>query len=786
MPSALETLGNLPMELTSFVGRREELSDGRRLLSQTRLLTLVGPGGVGKTRLALCLAAGVRRAFPDGVWLVELDQLADPRLLVQAVATALGLRERAADWPAELLRAHLASRHLLLVLDNCEHLLDGCRKLADRLLRESRYLRVLATSRESFGILPEVTFPVPPLPVSVAGAVAPAAERGHPDAVRLFLDRARQVSPGFRLTDDNYGVISEICRRVDGLPLAIELAAARVRVLDPQQILARLEPPYRLLKRAGGSSSDRHGTIVDSIRWSYDLCAGVEQKLWERLATFSGGFELEAAEVVGADEDLAVEDVLDVVSALVSKSIVVRQEGTRTGRLKMLEVLRAFGLERLRESGAGVVVRRRHLGHVEQLVGGMESDWVSPRQGEWLARIDLEHANLRAALDFALTDPDGAPRALTVLVTLPHYYWWTRGLLAEGRYWLGRALSQAPVGSGPSPVQVRALLLDSQLAVGQGVFDPEAFRAASELAQQLGDPRTLALASYVEGLGALWTGDLHTARSVLRRASRTAAGGVDPDIEIEALTVLTVTMATNADIGDPDELQACYAAVLDRSEPPGEIFHRTYAHWGVGIAAWCAGDLARALQLHREALRWALDLDDRNGIAWCLEPLAWIAAAHGQLDRAATLLGAAAALWNALRTGPEAFHHLQAYHVDCDRRLRDTLGDAAFDAAMRRGSHLSTAEAVQFALDDKAGRPSPPSASTSPASDDDLLTRRERQVAMLVAEGRSNKDIAASLVISQRTAEGHVERIMMKLGFTSRAQVAAWVVSRRGDQSGAG
>src|SRR6516225_9643420 len=351
--------GNLPAELTSFVGRRGELAEVRRLLAGSRLVTLTGVGGVGKTRLAVRAAAGLRRAFRDGVWLVQLDQLRDPALVAQAVAGALGLQDRAGYAPAAALAEYLAGRQLLLVLDNCEHLVDAAAKLADLLLRAAAELRVLATSREALTMTGETVLAVPPLPVPEARQPLAAAELGVFPAVRLFAERAAQVVPGFAVTEANVAAVAGICRRVDGLPLAIELAAARLPVLSAEQIEERLSDRLGLLTRGGRARPARQQTLRASIEWSHELCSRAERLLWARCSVFAGGFELDAAEGVCAADRLAAGRVLDLLAALAGKSILTTGHLERVARYRLPEPLREFGQERLRESGEEAALRRR-------------------------------------------------------------------------------------------------------------------------------------------------------------------------------------------------------------------------------------------------------------------------------------------------------------------------------------------------------------------------------------------------------------------------------------------
>src|SRR5215472_16699900 len=373
---------NLPAELTSFVGRRGELAEVRRLLAASRLVTLIGVGGVGKTRLALRAAAGLRRAFRDGVCLVQLDQLREEALVAQAVASTLGLQDRAGHAPAAMLAEYLAGRQLLLVLDNCEHLVDAAAKLANQLLRAAAGLRVLATSREALTIDGEMVLAVPSLPVPQAGQPLTAAGLGVFPAAQLFAERAAQVVPGFALTGANVAAVAGICRRLEGLPLAIELAAARMPVLSAEQIDERLGDRLGLLTRGGRARPARQQTLRASIEWSFELCTGAERLVWARLSVFAGGFELDAAEGVCADDRLAAGRVLDLVAGLAGKSILIADLREGVARYRLPEPLREFGQERLRESGEDRALRRRHRDWHEQLAQRGDADWLSPQMSE--------------------------------------------------------------------------------------------------------------------------------------------------------------------------------------------------------------------------------------------------------------------------------------------------------------------------------------------------------------------------------------------------------------------
>jgi predicted ATPase/DNA-binding CsgD family transcriptional regulator len=762
------------VELTSFVHRRREVAEAKRVLSVCRLVTLSGVGGIGKSRLALRVAAQVRRSFDDGVWLVELGELRDPVLVAHTVAAALGLRELAtvgqdqsACSPITLLTEYLAARKALLVLDNCEHLVDPVAKLVDALLRTCPGLRVLTTSRQGLGVGGEVTLPVPPLPVP--DVRQPPTLRGLPQvaAVALFVERAVAVVPEFCLTADNLDAVAQICRRVEGLPLAIELAAARLAALGPEEILNRMSDRFRLLGAGLRSAPTRQRTLRASIEWSYELCTSAEQRLWARLTVFAGGFKLAAAEGVCAGNGLASEDVLDLVASLVNKSILIRQDGGAV-RYRMLDTLREYGQDKLRESGQETGLRRRHRDWYAALVAGAETEWISDRQVDWFARLGREYPNLRAALEFCLTEPGEAGAGLRMATSM-YPYWFGRGQLGEGRYWLDHALAQQP---RPCVDRARALYADSMLAGQQNDVTAAAALVdeGQEVAKQLDDTSTQALFTLAAGYVAGYRGDLPRSVALLDAVLEAFRARNDLPRLLDALFALAVYSGIR---GDAARALACHEEVLAITGPRGEVWYRSLSLWALGLAVWQQGDSRRAAGLVRESLRLKRLIEDLLGIAWCLEALAWIAAGAPDPRHAANLLGAAHALWHTLGGSPATVRPMLGYHDECEQRTRRALGEQAFQTAFQRGMGLALADAVVCALNEKPqGMP----ASAGPAT---RLTKREREVAELVAQGLTNKQIAARLVIAQRTAEGHVENILAKLGLTTRIQVATWVSERQ-------
>jgi predicted ATPase/DNA-binding CsgD family transcriptional regulator len=776
MVTGVRQTGNLPAELTSFVGRRAELAEVKRLVAGSRLVTLTGIGGVGKTRLALRAAAELRRAFRDGVWLVQLDQVRDPALVAQAFAGALGLQDRAGYASVAVLADYLAGRQLLLVLDNCEHLVDAVAKLADVLLRAAAGLRVLATSRESLNMTGETVLAVPPLPAPDAERRLTVSELARFPAAGLFAERAAQAVAEFTLTEANAAAVAGICRRLEGLPLAIELAAAWLPVLSPQQIDTRLGHRLGLLTRGSRTQPARQQTLRASIEWSHELCSQAERLLWARLSVFADGFELDAAEGICADHRLAAEEMLDLLAALAGKSILIVAHGEGVARYRLPETLREYGQERLEESGEHTALRRRHRDWHGQLARQVDTDWLSPRIADLTARLFREHANMQAAQDFCQNEPGEAEAGLRIAVHVWFFFCWISGYVSEGQYRLAQVLALA---REPTVWRAQGLLLASFLAAVSGDRDAAAplLEQGTSLAGQLNDPATRALAAWVAGHVCLFAGDLPGAIAHSEDGLAVLPVGV-PGRQRAHLLICLATAAGLA--GDEERAAACHREMTALTEAGSEYTRRTYSAyslWALGAAAWRRGDLDRATGLQQQSLR--LRRDDRLGATLCVEALAWIAASRDQHERAAVLIGAATGLLRSMGATLDSNQHMAGYHRDCERQARQALGEAAFQAAYNRGLDLTVEEVLTCALQEPQKKPPAPAVSGAAP-----LTRRELQVARLIAEGRSNKEIAAELVISQRTAENHVEHILAKLGFTSRAQVVAWVAASQADGKG--
>jgi non-specific serine/threonine protein kinase len=751
------------------------MAEVKRVLGAARLVTLTGTGGVGKTRLALCVAEQTQRAFADGVWLVELSALQDWTLLERTVAEAVGLSDQSTRPPLDVLVGHLRDKQLLLVLDNCEHLVAGCAVLAAELLPAVQGLRILATSRHALCTPGEHILVVQPLPLPDPERTPPG-KLVHNEAIRLFAERATAVRPGFAVTAGNRVTLARICRRLDGLPLAIELAAARLQVLSPEQILNRLDDRFRLLTVGSRPGLPRHRTLRAMIDWSYELCSPPEQTLWARASVFAGGFDLEAAEAVCAGNGIERDQVVDLVAGLVDKSILVRQDqnhGPQT-RYRQLDSIRHYGLDTLRAAGVEAALRRRHRDYYMGLAERSATDWFGPTQPEVCTRTRHEHANLRVALEFCLSTPGESQNGLRLAAVL-HFCWLGCGWLAEGRHWLNRALA---LDTEPSRARATALWVNARLTFVQG-DNAAAMDMAQECwdwAQSRGDETILAYAVFVQGSAARFSSDLPRARVLLEDAlARFEALG-----ELNSTVILTYVTLVGAAVLQGDHARAVELGEHARAicESHGEQWTRAYTLHGLSLADWARGEVAQASAHARQGLRVMHAFNDTFGTVLLVERLAWMAGTTGECERAAVLLGMAHQLWP-LVGGQPLFgsQHYLAAHEACEQQARRTLGDCAFRAAFQRGAELDLDQAIAYALGEKPEPAAPAPTVTDTAGTS--LTQREQQVTELITQGLSNKEIAARLVIAQRTVEGHVERILSKLGFTKRAQLAAWVIEQR-------
>jgi predicted ATPase/DNA-binding SARP family transcriptional activator/DNA-binding CsgD family transcriptional regulator len=806
---------NVPPALSNFVGREQERVEVERALAMSRLLTLTGTGGSGKTRLALEVARELAGTHADGAWLAELAPLSDPKLLPQAVAAALGVRERSEKSGRSLVTSlidALRPKETLLVLDNCEHLVDACARLAETLLASCPGLRILATSREALGVAGEAIWVVPPLSVPEPERPTTAEEIATSGSVLLFLDRARHRRPAFALTPQNVSAVAEICRRLDGIPLAIELAAARVATMGVEQIAARLGDSLGLLTAGSRTAAPRQQTLRAALEWSHRLLSEPERRLFARLSVFAGGFSLEAAEAVGSGGGIEEGDVLDLLSRLVDKSLVAA-EATGEGEVRygMLEPVRQYGRERLEASGEEDDLLSRHAAYFLAEAEAAEPELVGPQQGWWLNRLEREHGNMRAALGWSLERGDELGSRLGGSLSR---FWYARGYLSEGRRWLEEGLSKGGVSA---PVRAKALGEAGWLSEAQGDYEQAraAHEACLDIYRRLGDERGIAASLRNLGSVAASQGDHGRANELLEESlTMTRRSGTDTDV-VRVLTTLGV-LAISRD--EHARAVVCFEEALSLARKSGDVRGVAVSLNNLGHATLLRGDAGRATALFEEVLAKDREVGDAQGTAIslinlalaalaqggheradellvesltllrrvenklvtveCLEAMAGVAGAQGNAQRAARLWGAAQALredMGAPLPGDELAMlepHLAA--------ARSQLGTEAWEAVRAHGRTMTFEQALEYAFSGEGPeQPAIPTPGRVPRrKQPGVLTRREEEIAALVAQGLSNRQIASALFVSERTVEHHVSKAMRKLDAGSRAQVAAWAIRR--------
>ena len=620
---------NLPRHLNSFVGRRRDVAEVRQLTTEAPLVTLTGPGGVGKTRLCLQVAAELLDTFADGAWLVELETLTDESLVVQQLAVALGIAEALDADAQQSVIAHLRTRQVLIILDNCEHVIDACARLANALLRSCPGLRILATSREALGVAGERLYPVRSLDLPDEAGTLPAAAIAEFEAVDLFRERAKAADPAFEITDENAAAVVEICHRLDGIPLAIELAAARVRALSPKQIAERLDDRFRLL--AGGSRTvmPRHQTLRAAIDWSFDLLPDAERSVLWRLSAFSGTFSLEAAEAVCIGPDVESVEVTDYVTRLVEKSLVNR----KGDRYRLLETVRGYARERSLEAGEATSAFERHrdwyLGFVRRAAPAF---FRGPESAAWLDDLETEHDNLRGALSWSLSQPSGATAALELAAGLWRF-WEIRGYLLEGRQWLERVL--AATDGDVSMTRADVLTAAGILAAAQGNHAAAIGYHEQSLAlhEQLGNRMGYQFALHNLANAAQHNGDVARARQLYERVLE-IGGDEGPNAGF-----VRVSLADVADMqGDRAAANLNYERAIEVVRAAGEPWRMAYAQSSYGQSAVRHGDYALARDRFEQALAIYRELGDQRGEARLLTLLADVEAAEDDLTSALGLL----------------------------------------------------------------------------------------------------------------------------------------------------
>jgi len=802
-----EARTNLPQHLSSFVGRERELGEVKRLLASTRLLTLTGAGGVGKSRLAQQVAGDLLVAYPNGVWLVQLAPVSDSHLVAETVAKTLGMAQQAGRPVMDALVDFLRPKDLLLLLDNCDHLLEDCARLVDVLLSACPHLRVLTTSRQPLHVPGEIVWPVPSLTVSAGETLAQPDEALEHDAVCLFLERAHRVRGDLVLNRETVSPVIQICRQLDGIPLAIELAAARLNVVTVQQLAGRLGDCLATLARDRQAALPHHQTLQATLDWSYELLSEQEQTLFRRLSVFRGGWSLEAAEGICAGERVVPRSVLDLLGELIDKSLVEVEDKGDEMRYRLLEPVRQYATERLTEAGEADQTARKHVEWFLKLAEAGEAGLRGPDQLVWLTRLEGEHDNLRAALAWTLES--GEIKLGVALAGAVWFFWRLRGYWQEGRRWLDEVLKRDELGGRPTPgvARARALLGAGHLAVNLSQFEPatryltECLRLYRDAVDRFGEARALdvigsaakdrldypgAYASHEAGLSIMRElGDRWGIASVLGSLART---GVEAGDHAQAVAWGAESAALRRELGDMCGLatvfgdigqglyyQGQYARAAEFVTQSLALYRRLDMPVGtafgllrLAVLALLQGENERAAPLVAESLA----LFHRTGVKWGitggLSGSAWVFSRLGYPERAARLLGADSVFRQGagLTAGPGDQPILDGTIAE----VRGQLQPDRFSELWEQGRSMPLEEAIAESL--SVGEVGPQSACGPTESA--TLTPREREVAALIARGFTNRQIGTALGTSQETARIHVRNILKKLGVASRGEIADW------------
>jgi predicted ATPase/DNA-binding CsgD family transcriptional regulator len=806
---ATQTLNNLPAQVSSFIGRDGELAEVRALVGSWRLVTLTGTGGAGKTRLALQVAAGLAAGAGDGVWFADLAPLGDPDLVAVTVADVLGVRQEPGRPVLDTLVEAVGGRSLLLLLDNCEHVIGACAKLADTLLRGCPNLTLLATSREPLGIDGERVYRVPSMGIPAAGDDTDAIRAS--EAVRLFTDRAGQHGVTLAWDQETASVIGRVCRRLDGIPLAVELAAARLRVMPTVELEARLDRRFSLLTGGSRAAPPRQQTLRAMVDWSWELLPGAERAVLARLSVFAGEFGLAAAEAVAAGPDVPAAEILGHLGALVDKSLVqFGDTGTGPGRYRLLETVRQYAAGQLDAHGPAAVnhARTAHRDYYLALAEAAAPRLVAHDQAAWLDRLDAELGNLRAAIAFSLTQPDPEP-GLRLGASL-RVYWRARGHAAEGAGAL-RTLLDAPAAQEATLPRARALTAAAGLLqqMGSYAIAEDYSQEGLAIARAVGDDYLLGELLYVRAWVMLRQGQQDAALPLIEQGLGLARRLGDPH-----LTGFLLTARANATYaaGDPAGAARNAAEALRLFRQAGDRQHMGTMLGNLGNYELSAGDLDAARGHLTESLDIFRALNHRDGIAYQTVNLGLAEYLSGSPDTAEALFAESLDLarrmgmkaltaypliglalaghagagpgWSARLHGAadQAFadlgrtvEPLEARLAGLDRqRLRAAMGDEAFEAEYAAGRALSPAQVLAVLGDPGAAAGQARTAVSGEAAS--VLTARELDVLKLVAQGSSNADIAQRLFLSEHTVHRHLANILRKLDLSSRAAAAAWGV----------
>ena len=697
----IEIPSNLPLQLTSFIGRETEIEKIKRLLErqeEVRLLTLVGAGGCGKTRLVLQVAEHIVPNYPHGAWFIDLTSITDPKLLPSITASILGIPESHEQETVQSLIDFLRPKKSLVVFDNCEQILTGIAKLIESLLRACPQLQIIATTREVLNIPGEKQFHVMPLPTPPADTILDMQEISEFDSVRLFIERARNVQPGFELTKENAQHVAEICRRLDGIPLAIELAAARVSLLRIQQIESQLKDRFKLLT-GGGRTLPRHQTLRAMIDWSYDLLSDEERMLFRRLSVFAGGWTLDAANAVVADTK-SNSPTLELLARLVDKSFInVQRLPGEEARYTILETLHEYAFDKLETVQETEQIREQHFEYFYDL--SQQAKLYGNEKGIWLDRLEAEHENIRAALDWSFNkaeakhNPEQVEKMIRMVLSILDFYWF-RGFTIEGREWMDKFLA---IEMPPSPLHALLLQKAGWFARGGGNFKKAdlLLHRALEMAKEIGDVNRASWALGDLGLSARDQGDNEQSIQYFTEGLQFA----EQSGEKRAMGVCMFNLAESYElIRDLDTASELWEQGLSIFREEDDITHIAWGLEGLAGVAYLKKNFANALNFHLESLKHKVDVMDKLGMAYSFEGLAQVNAALDEPGRAAILWGAGSHLRESMNVPLDPSR--EDVYISLIPKAREQIGDVPFEEAWKKGAALKLEEAIEFALENSS------------------------------------------------------------------------------------
>ena len=769
------SIHNGPVWLSQFIGREKEKAETVSLLDQTRLLTLSGPGGCGKTRLALEIANQLCPRYSDGTWLVELADLLEPERIAQEAAASFGLLESSARSPMQRLVEHLREKQVLLVLDNCEHLIEACAQFVHALLASCPGLTVLATSREPLHIAGETTWVVPPLCLADWKPSLPLEDLLKSEAVLLFVERASAVRPGFKVTTDNAETVLRICQQVDGIPLAIELAAARVNALSVAEIARQMSETFHWLENSDRLAPLRQQTLASTVEWSHNLLTADEQRLFRRLAVFIGGFDLPAAEAVGADEHPHKSRVVALLSHLVEKSFVVRSEaGGDESRYRMLEIIRQFGMEKLAQAGEEHLIRERHLHWCVDFASKSRSGVHVTDRGKWVNRVESELPNLRQAIHWGITE-GGANEQAHIIANRLGQFWQLRGYLREGLRWNETLLDHR---EGVSPA-ILAETFDMASFFSQHLWDSERGKKYMEEAlalwRETGNDDGIAWGLSMLGWIYERAGDYEQAQRLADESMALFEKNRSQRHNRYGVYLLACDLAFIR--GDYANAEQHLKKGMDICLQVGDLMAYARRVTRLALIAMAKGSLNRAQRLLKQSLEANQSSGDRWNTAMILVAVVHLNTVQGRLKKAARCLGAVQVFldWFGASLWP-----LDQMVYEKDLQLVESgMNETEFQVAVAEGRQqgLDVEQASVFAaamLDD----PTNQARGNAAQAEEVRLTRREREIAALISQGMNNNEIAQTLFLGVRTIEAHVTHILNKLDFSSRTQIAVWAVQK--------